>query len=127
MLEIFQKVSAHDLSLVQDVSFVGSAPGTWYRDRGSAYTGPPIDGFGHLALLARLRESNMANLVKKTDTLVAQFSSIGSMGGKENKNWPQELATSMCGGEDVAGGMPPLSLVRNERHRTCVLFFLVFL
>ena len=43
--------------------------------------------FGHPALQARLAESDMASKVKSTDTLVAQFSSIGSMGGKENKKW----------------------------------------
>ena len=66
--------------------------------------------FGHLALQARLRECGVAAKVRKTDTLVAQFSSIGSMGGKENKKWPQELAKSMCGGGS-SGDTPPLSLV----------------
>ena len=52
----------------------------------------------------------MAGRVKATDVLVAQFSSIGSMGGTENKKWPDQFTASLCGGA-AAGRTPPLSIV----------------
>lgn len=66
----------------------------------------------HMRLLPRDMNGTVLQVaarVKSTDVLVAQFSSVGSMGGKENKKWPAQLTTSMCGGK--VSNKPSLSLV----------------
>ena len=83
------------------------ARGRWHKKNGRKLTAS--SGGLHSALQAGVDKA-----IRRSDTLAAQFSSMGSMGGKENRTWPnQQLAVSLCGGPSAAaeGRNPELSLV----------------
>lgn len=102
MLETFQKVAAHDLSVIQDVSFVASVPNTYLKDEGT------MDSFGHLALQARLTESSV----------------------RTPSTSPRVYTASHCTLAVPYTRAPLLSLKlafsRSELHMWCVFFFSPF-
>eukprot|EP00040_Diaphanoeca_grandis_P025691 m.142754 g.142754 ORF g.142754 m.142754 type:complete len:579 (+) comp30269_c0_seq1:129-1865(+) len=91
MVQTLRKVAAHDIK-ISGVRFLGSVPGR--------HTGPALNSWGQRQLRRYLKEVP-TELCKVDDEILLQFSSIGSMGGKENTKWLDQLKLSLCGADSV--------------------------